>query len=218
MDSRTASVKINLRLEKLDSSDYINITRHQKEEAVNKAVLDLIRFDVKTKDELNRFSIDDLQILLKEEKLSIVNRDSYVETAKIPSDYLFFKLLTPKCNKGLCEDVFIKSTLIEVANVDEYLQNYNTQPSFDFEETFHCMMGNKYRVYHNNDFSIEEVKLIYYRKPAKISFADVDNTKTWEWKDDLAELIIDRAVELLAADTENQSTYQTSAQRNANNN
>ena len=41
MDSRTASIKINLRLEKLDSSDYDNITRDQKEEAVNKAVTDL---------------------------------------------------------------------------------------------------------------------------------------------------------------------------------
>lgn len=205
-------------MEKLDSSDYDNITRDQKEEAVNKAVTDLVRFDVKTKDEVNRFSIDDLQILLKEEKLSIVNRDLYVETSKIPSDYLFFKLLSPKCNKDACQDIFIKSTLVEVANVDELIQDYNSQPSFDFEETFHCMMGNKYRVYHNKDFSIEEVRLIYYRKPAKISFADRDNTKIWEWKDDLAELIIDRAVELLASDTGNQAVYQTSSQRNANNN
>ncbi|TXI87029.1 MAG: hypothetical protein E6Q36_08200 [Chryseobacterium sp.] len=213
MDSRTASIKINLRLEKLDSSDYTNITRHQKEEAVNKAVLDLVRFDVKTKDELNRFSIDDLQILLKEQNLSIVNKDLFVETVKFPSDYLFFKLLTPKCSKGDCSNVYIKSTLIEAANVDEWLQDYSSQPSFDFEETFHTLVGNKYRVYHNKDFQINEVKLLYYRKPVKISFSEADNTTIWEWKDDLAELIIDRAVQILASDTENQSVYQTASQR-----
>lgn len=217
MTSREASPKIKLRLEKLDSNDYDNLTQHQLEEAVNKAVLEFIREKKKMADETTSFDVDDLQILIKEKSLSKVERDTYVLTYPIPDDYLFLKRVTPKCNKGFCENVYIKSTLIEESNVDEWLQDYNSQPSFDFEETFHVLSGNRIKVYHNKDFSIEEVKLTYYRLPEKISFDRNTNTREWEWKEDTAEHIIDRAVRLLASDTANQQVYQTSSATIANN-
>lgn len=217
MTSREASPKIKLRLEKLDSNDYDNLTQHQLEEAVNKAALEFVREKKKLSDDQTGFDVDDLQILVKEKGLSKVERDTYVLTASLPDDYLFLKRVTPKCNKGLCENVYIKSTLVEEANVDELLQDYNSQPSFDFEETFHTLSGDKIKVFHNNDFSIEEVKLTYYRRPQRISFDRNTNTKEWEWKEDVAEHIIDRAVRILAADTANQSVYQTSSQTIVNN-
>ena len=217
MNSKIASVKINQRLEKLDRSDYDNIDKFQKEEAVNKAATDLVRWIVKSEDEFNRLREDDIQHLLKEHKMSKVNRDIYVESAKLPSDYMFFKRLSPKCDKGLCKDVYISATMVEEANVDSLLMDYSSQPSFDFEECFFTLMGNKFRVYHNKDFNITELRLIYYRKPTRISFDPADLVTEWEWNESTADLLIDMAVQILAGDTANVEAYQIAAQRNASN-
>lgn len=206
-----ASIEINERLSKLSSFDYDNITPQQKSLAINKAVIEFVREVVKEEDEVSRKSTDDIQVLLKNQKLSIINRDVYVETYKIPSDYLFFKRLTPICSKGNCSNVKLKSTLREEANVDELLQDYNSQPSFDFEETFHTIIGNRFRVYHNKDFDINEASLVYYRKPETISHLNRD--RVWEWKDDVADVIIDKATKILAGDTSNSEVYQTATER-----
>lgn len=217
MTSLQAAKQIKLRLEKLDSSDYDNITRYQMEEAVNTAVLQFVREKKKMSDEQTSFDVDDLQVLLKDQNLSKLDRKGYVLSSKLPADYLFIKRVSPRCNKELCEDVYIKSTLVEESNVGELLQDYNSQPSFNFEETFHTLMGNKIKVFHNDDFEVEEILLTYYRKPQVISFEDRFNTKVWEWKDDLAEHIINIAVQNLAADTGNQQVYQVSSQKIVNN-
>ena len=218
MTSRIASVKINQRLEKLDSNDYDNITKERKEEVLNKVAVEFIRERVKNVDEVTQFAVEDLQLFLKPVVLSSVDKGLFNETGKLPKDYLFFKRLTPECAKGSCDNVTVVSTPVEESNVDVYLSDFGTQPSFDFEETFHTMVSNRFRIYHNKDFSISEVGLIYYRKPIKISFASTDLDKEWEWKEDQAELIIDKAVMILAGDTENATAVQTSSQRVQNNN
>ena len=70
------------------------------------------------------------------------------------------------------------------------------------------MLSNKFRVYHNNDFKVDEVVLTYYRNPAKISCKKRDYDNVWEWKDDVAELIINEAVKILAGDIENINAYE----------
>lgn len=209
MNSLDASIKIDQRLSKIASFDARNLKDWQKEEALNKGVYDYLRRNLhggnqyREGDEETVRRVDDFQFLLKNGALSIGNKDAYAETHELPADWLYHKRVTPRCNKGNCIYIQIRSTLIEEANVDEYLKDYNSQPSFDFEETFHTMIGNKIRVYHNDDFDITEVGITYYRQPAKINVVDPNKRgTTWEWKQDVAEQIVDEAVKILAGDIE----------------
>ena len=80
------------------------------------------------------------------------------------------------------------------------------------------MLSNKFRVYHNNDFEVNEVILTYYREPLKISCLKKDYDKVWEWKDDVARMIISEAVKILAGDTENVTAYEIANTNTENNN
>jgi hypothetical protein len=198
MTSANAQIKIEQRLEKLSSADAPNILPWQMEEAVNKAVLDWVRRQkhggniYREGDEVTVQQVDDLQPLLKVVDLGVTGSSNnlYAATEALPPDYLYFKRLTPNCTKDNCIYVQIRSTLIEEANVDEYLRDYNSQPSFDFEECFHTLIGNTAHVYHNNDFTVVDCKLTYYRAPDQIYFVDpVKSLQNWNWKPDVCELI-----------------------------
>jgi hypothetical protein len=200
------STKIDLRLNKSASSDYDNLWPYVKEEAFNKAISESIRKLVRGKndtqegDEETTSRVDDLQVLLKSATLPIRERDLYVETSKLPDDYLYFKRLTPYVSKAGCTPVGIKSHLREEANVDELV---NTLPSFNFEETFHTLIGNKAHVYHNKDFKIDKISLTYYRKPKEYSFKKEKlATTVVEFKEDLCNIIVDEAVQIIASDIE----------------
>lgn len=220
MTSEQVIDKITLRLNKLASNDYQNIHLWVMEEAVNKAVLDFVRRQLKGKnslregDEETSFIVDDFAVLLDRKSLELTNASKYTR-GKIPETYLSFKRLSPNVKKGDCERD-IKSSFIEEANVDEFLQDFNSRPSFDFEETFHTEESGYFNIYHNNDFEISKIMLIFYRKP---KFIDLHNKDyILEFKDDTCELIIDEAVKLIAGDIENSSQYQIAEKRIENNN
>lgn len=196
------SAKMDLRLNKAASGDYDNIWSYHKEEAFNKAVTQWVRRQKHGKnitqegDEETDMRVDDLQSLLKTETLGVKKKDLYSQTAKLPTDYLYYKRLTPIVTKGSCGKVTMKSHLREEANVDDLL----TIPSFEFEETFHTIINNRAHVYHNNQFSIDSVLLTYYRNPKKYSFKKLSTVV--EFKDDVVEQLVDEACKILAGDIE----------------
>lgn len=214
--------KVLLRLNKLYSQDYNDIDLYKIEEAGNKAVDDVIRRLIKGNnqkregDEETSGRVDDLAILLKNENLVIKNNDIFVEGA-IPGDYRYYKRLTPIVSKNNCKDIKIKSSFVEEANVSDYLLDYSSQPSFDFEETFHTEVGKVFRVYHNNDFTIDKVDLLYYRNPKYLALETEDKETIWEFKEDLCEIIVDEAVKIIAGDTENIIQHQLAEKRAENN-
>lgn len=225
MNSVKASIKIKLRLSKIDSQDSKNLKDWVIEEALNKAALDWSRRQLhggnvyREGDEETVRRVDDLQFLLKNKAMSGGNKGPYFETVTLPPDYMAHKRVTPTCSKGVCTSLTIRSTLVEEANVDEFLKDYNSQPSFDFEETFHTMIGNRIRVYHNGDFDIPEVLLTYYRLPVKIEVVDpAHKNDTWEWKDDIAEQLIDEAAKIIAGDIESLNQNALADKRTEGNN
>lgn len=196
------SLKMDLRLNKSANNQYDAIWSDVKEEVANKALLDWVRRQIRGKnqtqdgDEETTTRVDDLQVLLKSEPLKVNKKDRFFETEKLPQDYLYFKRLTPTVKKGECPSLEIKSYLSEEANVDEI--GY-TKSSFDFEETYHTLVGNKIRVYYK-DFDVLKATLTYYRKPKKLNFNRLNDVI--EFKDDVCELIIDEAVKIKASDIE----------------
>lgn len=223
MTSLQAILQIENGLNKLSSSDYQNIPAWKMEEAVNIEVVNMVRRKLPKKETTTK-DVDDLQVLLKTKTLAGINKNDHFISNKLPSDYFGYSRVTPICNKGNCKTIKIPSSLLEDGNVDELLTDYNSSPSFDFEQCFHILADNRVKVYHNNDFEVKEITLNYYKRPQYITFPGqgADGTlhkdMVWEFKDDVAGLIIEGAIKLLAVNIESINRAQFAQQELQNNN
>lgn len=223
MTNDTIQIKVKERINKLASNDYDNIMPWQIIEAFNKGVVAWCRRNLmgtnmsKTGDEASKRRIDDLQILLTEKPLQMVKKDLFFQSPILPSDYFEWKRISAKAKKDCCDKRQMMVYLAEEANVDELLRDYNKKPSFEWAETFATVLGNKIKIYTNNDFDIEDATLTYYRQPKKIQIPGVSDPYTGqissvnvecEFKDDLVELFIDECVKILAGDLEDVTANQ----------
>lgn len=201
-------------LNKQDTATNPNFRDWDFEDSYNKALSNWIRKTYNGRNiskegkEESISKIDDLEVLLVPNKeISFANKNLYVESV-LPKDYRYYSRLSPITFKNNCSEVQLHSTLVENSNVDVYLKDWNTAPSFDFEQCFHTISNNKIQLYHNNDFDVSKLYISYYRNPKKISCDKNDYDKEWEWNDDVAHLIIDEAIKILAGNTENVTAYQ----------
>lgn len=217
MTNDTIQIKVKQRINKLASNDYDNILPWQIVEAFNKGVVSWCRRNLmgtnmsKLGDEGSKRRIDDLQVLLTEETLQMVKKDLYYQSPVIPSDYFEWKKINANAKKDCCTKRRMMIYLAEEGNADELLRDYNKKPSFEWSETFATILGNKIKVYTNNDFDLEETKLTYYKQPRRIQILGTSDPYTGlistenvecEFKDDLVELFIDECVKILAGDLE----------------
>lgn len=234
MNNSTLQIKIKQRLNKLASNDYDNIECWQIVEAFNKAQIQWVRRQLaginiqKQGDEQSKRKIDDLQPLLTTTALSTVNMPDYVMSESLPSDYMEFKRIDAYASSDCCPNPRRMIVyLAEEANAAILLRDTNKKPSFEWAETFCTLAGNKIKVYQESDFTIDTVNLIYYRNPVEIQILGCVNPYTGfivtsdvscEFKDDVAETIVDDAVQVLAGDIESITQYQiaqTSSEENS---
>ena len=214
MNSKIAIQRAKQGLEKFDTASYANFSNWDYEDAFNKALTDWYRRqDWGTNqrnegEEGSEMVSDDLQVFLTEKKMSVSDLKVYYDTLKIPTNYRYYNRLAVYASKGECTKTLIPSTFIENSNVDVYLSDWGKQPSFEFEQCFHVIIGNKFRIYTNEDFKVDYVKLFYFRAPKKISCATKDMDIEWEVKEDVCELIVDEAIKNLAGNIEHISAHQ----------
>ena len=226
MKPQTALIKLRNRLNKSHSSDYDNIPDWVAVEAINKAALEVTRNAIrgigllKDGSEETRVRVDDLQFLLKPVP-NFVGNDmnvSYFE-GKLPEDYLYFSRIIPLAKRDNCVNQTLLTHLVEEANVPDLLQDFSTRPSWEWRETFHTLINNKLRIY-KDKFSIPKVDFVYYRKPRKMDIQGYvhedakDSTNVdLEFKDDVAEIILDYAASIIAGDNESLNAAQITANR-----
>lgn len=219
MNSLIASRRIDDGLEKQATSANGNFTPSHKEDAVNKVLSDWIRRQMqginllKASQEETTMKIDDLQILLVEKSLNVRKGKLSVDSDTIPSNYRYYNKLSVYASKGNCSNVLIPSIFVENGNVDEYLSDATFSPSFEFEQCFHVLLNDKFRIFTGNNFEVDRALLSYYRNPLNISFQKEHLKEEWEWKEDVAELIIDEAIKYLAGNIEHLNAYQTTDKR-----
>ena len=235
MDNRTILLKTKLRLNKLASNDFDNLEDYHVIEAFCKGQSDWCRRVLrginitKDGDEQSTSRIDDLQVLLKETPptLPLVNKQIFWEADK-PTDYLRYKRFSLDATSECCtEPRKMTVYLAEEGNQPELIRNVNTRPSFDWAETFATFVGNKIRIYTNNEFTPINFKLMYYRQPPKIQIAGVanpyDGTISTQdvpciFNDDLIEVFIEEAGTILAGDIESILQMQRNRQNTDTNN
>lgn len=232
MDARLVQIKLDERLNKLASEDYDNIECWQKREAVRKATLEWTRRQLhganafREGDEETTMRVDDLQPLLTLHKFKMTDKGLYTESELLPENYGWFKSILVYADQGDCVDQLMTDLHhIEEANVPSWLNDSLKSPSFEFRQCFYTLVGNRVRVYTNKEFKVSSVSLTYYRFP--IGF-DIEGCEHYdgtqgkqvdlEFKDDVAELIIDEAASILAGDIEHMNAYQITQQRKETNN
>ena len=197
-------------------------------------------------DEMSKRRIDDLQPLLRELTFGsgapAIPGGKAVQytlfTGGIAEDFLEFKKVTAFATKECCKEDpngrIIQVYLAEAANVNLMLRDPLKKPSFEWSETFCTFQGNTLRVYTNDDFEIQNIIFQYYRQPRPIEFegcTDPTNPEReegfsavspvdveCEFKDDVAELIVDEAVSILAGDVTDVNNYIRGAQQAEKNN
>ena len=178
-------------------------------------------------DESSIRRIDDLQKLLTTVNITgSMAGDTYFEVELLPENYLEFKRVSIKGKTEDCPDRSFVVYLAEESDIDLLLSDTLSKPSFDWGETFCTLVGNRIRIYTNNEFQIINPRLNYYRKPVEVQFLDCINLNTGlpitadvqsEFKDDIVELMCDEAASILAGDIESMAQYQRnekSAERN----
>lgn len=226
MNNNLLQIKIKQRLNKLASFDYDNLECWQIQEAVNKAQIQWTRRQLyginirKEGAEQSSGLTDDLQRLLKFENLSMTDKGIYYQSS-IPTDYLHYVRTDVFGKKECCPERRITVYEVEEANISIILDNKDKKPSFEWAETVSTVMNNTVRVYTNNEFDIVSCYFYYFRKPIEIQFNGCIDIATGlsftadqecEFNDDVAEIIVDEAVSILAGDIESITQYQREQQ------
>tara|TARA_Y100000389_G_scaffold201611_1_gene244775 strand:+ start:341 stop:1054 length:714 start_codon:yes stop_codon:yes gene_type:complete len=237
MNNNLLQIKVQQRLNKLASEDYDNIECWQIQEAFNKAQLEFCRRQIhgnnqrQEGDESTKMLIDDMQKLLSNADMTMTYASNtcphFYQTQSLFSNYLYFKRMEVDADSECCGSRCLRVHLEEVADVDELLADELSKPSIEWGETFCTMADNKINIYTDGTFNLKDAKLHYYRRPVDVEFDGCINPATdaaytadveCEFKDDIAELIIDETVAILAGDIELFNNYQRSKQNATMNN
>lgn len=234
MTNTLLQIKIKERLNKLASFDYDNIECWQITEAFNKAQLEWVRRQIhghnqgKEGDESTKMNIDDVQLLITDNSLTLTEADVYYESNTLPEDYLYFKRMSVKSVAPCCSAPRPMIVyLAQVGDVDALLADDFRKPSSDWGETFCTFSSNKIKLYTNGQFELTDAKLFYYRRPLDIQITGCMNPSTGiitttnvdcEFKDDIVELLIDETCAILAGDIESMTQIQRSKQNATLNN
>ena len=242
MNNTQLVIKVRQRLNKLASNDFDNIECWQIVEAFNKAQLEWCRRQLrgsnqyKDGDEMSKRRVDDLQVLLREQGL--ISQGTFGDQANIynlpTADYFEYKKITVFVEKDCCEHDAetrfgrqMQVYLAEAANVNLLLRDPLRKPSYEWNETFATMQNNTVRIYHDNEFTIPLTLLQYYRYPVNIQIEGCTNPITGgvdgfdvecEFKEDVAELIVDDTVSILAGDVADINNYMRGSQQAEKNN
>jgi hypothetical protein len=224
MENLTVELKVNERVNKLDSNDYDNIHSWKIVESFNKATVDWCRRQLhgtnthKTGDEQSKRRIDDLQVLLSSHELDLSKEDCHFASENWPDDYFEYKRVNFKGSTECCEAkkgwvIY----LVEEENIDILLRDTNKKPNFSWRTTLVTLMSNTVKIWTNDEFKVSEATLTYYKQPTRIEMIGVSNPYTGdlsteevisEFKDDIVEVLIDEAVKIISGDMEYMSSIQ----------
>lgn len=152
-------------LNKLSTNSSQNVSKSAFVNAYNAVQLQWVEDRVKL-NELNNVRIDELQQLLVQVEINVKKEDLYY-SSDLPDNYYHarrVRAVSGECSLG-CYPA-------KEGDVNILLNDSFWTPSKEWGETFYTLSGDKINVYHNDQFSINKIQLIYYRYPIDINMAD----------------------------------------------
>lgn len=170
-------------------------------------------------------SINDIQeLLITDYELSPLEiKDLYV-TYLLPNNYFNYSESKVICTKDS------KSKTLYVYNihpkeVNVYLQDEFSKPSFEWEETLSVISNNKLYVYKTDDFKIDKCYLSYYRGAEKVDlegYVKIDGSISKTVNSNLSDVylrqILDKVAKEILREFENVQAFQLAQERDLINN
>jgi len=123
--------------------------------------------------EKNKNLSDRLKSLeIKNKKLELISTDNKTTTFKLPANhYSTLNMYSRGASKGCTtvDDIFVN--MIQSHKVEESLRDINTQPNYNWRETFANVDSRGISVYHNNVLEIKELYIDYIRWIPDVAYA-----------------------------------------------
>lgn len=157
------------RANKVESLQNRNFFVEQIDDYLDEATKVYIR-EVSKLFEVDQTKIDDLRQLVKSEiVLTTTPFDKYVE-AELPTDYYRMAKKYALATRTDCKDIKrIKLYPIQSDDEEDFLSDDLYKPSFIWNETGYRLIGNKIRVWTNDEFNVGSVVLDYIYKHPRIA-------------------------------------------------
>lgn len=146
----------------------------------------------------NSFNVEDIQILLNTDKLTIKDSGSNYTSFKLPDDFFSFVNVEVKASAKGCPSVNIMPIQAKPENIHELLFDENNKPSFKYRETLYTIENNTIKVF-REDFSIDSIILKYYRYPKQFNvegYIMEDNTPSSNSDPEFDDKIVDRIISM----------------------
>lgn len=218
MTSIEAYKRFQLKLNKLDSSDNIDIVPGEFVLLFNEQQVNWYwdKFDNKS----DRFDIDTVQLFIEPDKEILANTVNTRHTDFIlPTDYLDYIKSYCLASRATCKDRVIRTFQVKMTDIEGVLRDESNAPSFDYQETPITLAKNKIQVY-TTDFKVGKLYLTYYRYPVKIDitgYSHIDGTPSINIDPELSDDMVDEVINLCVLEaqriTENGDGFQLSNNR-----
>lgn len=226
---------IEFKLNKIATNDHQSIPLEDKIIALNEAQVQLIKQKINPNNVYKlgfdsfKKRYDDLQSLISEQEIALVNDNTKTnrfsgDISQMNPTYMFYVDGFILANKGSCNNIPLHLILTKHADLFTLLNNTNTSPSFEYQETLLTISDNKFEVYSDSTFIPTSINIKYIRYPKKIDatgYIHFDGTDSIDQNCELPEYLkdelVDLAVKELAMSTENHNAVQYSQDRILNN-
>lgn len=222
---------IDLKLNKIGSNEHQGIELENKIIAVNDAHINLIKTKFSEnnvyKSGLDSFQkrYNDLETLVEKDKFLPLTNDN----SPLKSYSCNLELLKPEymlgipgseyilADKGDCKNHILVVDQVRHGDINVVLNNSNTSPSFEYQNTPGTITGHRWQVYTDGTFSPKRMYLWYVRYPKKVDFPgyehfdgkasiEIDSELPYYLKEELVDIVVRN----LALSSENQNAVQAS--------
>lgn len=146
----------------------------------------------------NNTNTQDIQMLLDTVPLKQKSSGSNFTTFSLPDNFFSHVTVEVKATKGSCGPVSMQCIPIKPENDNELLFDENSKPSFEYREVPYTIEDNSIKIY-KDDFTIQSVKLKYYRYPIQFDlqgYITEDNTPSTDSDPEFDDKIVDRIISM----------------------
>lgn len=173
MLSIEAYKRLQLKVNKNDTNDDIDISRGEFVLLYNEQKDRWLKEQINSKE--SNSGVEDLnELQVKFKELEKAHSSSEYTSYKLPENFFSYISSYSICSQGQCGNITVRNFIFKPKNENTLLENANTQPDIELEETVVDLSENKLFVY-KKDFEIEKVFLNYYREVGKIDIEGYRN-------------------------------------------
>lgn len=218
MTSIEAYKKLLLRVNKNDTNTDIDISKGEFVLLYNEQKNRWLNQEINKKDAT--LDVQDLSgVQVKYASLEKDLEGSLYTTFKLPSNFFNYISSYSVCSQGECKGVRIFNYPYKPLQENMLLEDTNSDPSFEFEETIVDLSQGSIYV-HKKDFNVDEVFLNYYREPGLIDIAGyikLDGNESSNIDPDIDDIYVDQIIDRCASEIirryENPEGFQLAADR-----